>query len=91
MQEMADLYRIKSDLLKGLIKSTTGTTVMIKKPPAPSLYITIIDDYLVSFRTEAFPSSITAIPFFNIFLFASISCLFGVDITPLKFTRPGQS
>ena len=72
-QGMADLYRITPGLLRRLI------------PPVPATYwLTIC---LVSCRTETVLSFITAIPFFNIFLFAVIFYFYWMDQLPLTFSR----
>ena len=79
MQGMTDLYRIKPELLKHLIKSIIEPLKMSDSFHTPTYWKTIC---LVSCRTEIVLSSITAIPCFNIYLFADISCLYCMDLMP---------
>jgi hypothetical protein len=73
IQGMVELYRIEPDLLERLIKFTID-------PINPSSSHYILDYYLSRFLQDRdVLSSITAIPCFNIFLFAVIFYFYWID------------
>ena len=81
MQGMVDLYGIKPDLMERLIKSIFER----RHPLIPTTnWMTLC---LVSCRTETIFLAVTAIPCFNIFPFAVISCPYWMNPMPLTFNR----
>ena len=88
LQGMADLYRIKPDLLGYFIKFINS--LLLSPTLRPTTWITIC---LVSCKTEIVPSTIIVIPCFNIFLFAVIFCLYWMDSDPMPLSMtfsPGR-
>ena len=83
MQGMADLYRIRPDLLECLVNSTIEPLLDSLIPP--TIHWILI--YLPSCGTKIVLSFITAIQFSNIFLFAVIFCLYWMEVMHLALTR----
>ena len=85
MQGMADLYRIKPDLLERFIKSTIEP---LKKQFPYSQPRYQLDDYLSGFLQDRNRSQLYYCdPILQLFLFAAIFCLYWIDPMPLNFSR----